>query len=444
MNEKSREVLQQAFGIQVKGLKDNKFNDTGLSIVKGLGRKLEIDVDEISLYQNGHINEDILCVCIIQQRITRYKNNDWHEYLNNITKFIKEEFNISLDDFLLKNFRLIGTLLNEEEDGTETGTSDASGGRTTAGSKKWASRNICSFFEKAYGLEKFIKRFSNFNNFSFLKTINKMTMAPNLNLGQDLWNDRSIDDILMEYIFKKHMETPYFMFLTKECELNYLPNIPALFLRGTSLFNKLITHKENKPQILISSTPDDLSNFGSETVTFQHQEVNIKQRQCIIFGGKGTPNLIHICFYNVSYENFYESLKLCNFNNIKWNKFIHLNDSILHINEDEVITSYPKFYQLLIGNSLKFKKLITNILHLESGIDHYAITTGDEHKEWLNNFPFDNENLRFKFNQENLDITFNDFFRGFVERDEHPNLEQNNGLVNDLFFYKIKQNSGTP
>ena len=133
-------------------------------------------------------------------------------------------------------------------------------------------------------------------------------MAPNLNLGQDLWNDRSIDDILMEYIFKKHMETPYFMFLTKECELNYLPNIPALFLRGTSLFNKLITHKENKPQILISSTPDDLSNFGSETVTFQHQEVNIKQRQCIIFGGKGTPNLIHICFYNVSYENFYESL----------------------------------------------------------------------------------------------------------------------------------------
>ena len=439
MNEKSREMLQQAFGIQVKGLKENKFNDTGLSIVKGLGRKLEIDVDEISLYQNGHINEDILCVCIIKQKITRYKNNDWEEYLNNITKFIKEEFDISLDDFLLKNFRLIVTLINEKEDDKKTEKEFLG----FASNLQWASRNICSFFEKAYGMEKFIKRFSNFNNFSFLKTINKMTMAPNLNLGQDLWNNRSLDNILMEYIYKKHMETPHFMFLTKECELNYLPNIPALFLNRQSLYNKLITHNENKPQILISSTPDDLSNFGSETVTFQHQEVNIKQRQCMIFGSSSRPNLIHICFYNVSYENFYESLKLCNFNNIKWNKFIHLNDSILHINEDEVITSYPKFYQLLIGNSLKFKKLITNILHLESGIDHYAITTGDEHKEWLNNFPFDNENLRFKFKRENLDITFNDFFREFVEIDEQPTLEQNNDHLNDLFFYKIKQNSGT-
>ena len=35
---------------------------------------------------------------------------------------------------------------------------------------------------------------------SFLKTINKMTMVPNLFLGEDLWNDRSLDNILMEYI----------------------------------------------------------------------------------------------------------------------------------------------------------------------------------------------------------------------------------------------------
>jgi hypothetical protein len=288
-------------------------------------------------------------------------------------------------------------------------------------------------------LEKFIKRFSNFNNFSFLKTINKMTMAPNLNLGQDLWNDRSIDDILMEYIFKKHMETPYFMFLTKECELNYLPNIPALFLEEHELLNKLLTHNENKPQILISSTIDDLSNFGADTVTLQHRKLNIRERQCVIFGSSSTPNLIHICFYNVSYEDFYESLKLCNFNNLKWNKFIHLNDSVLHINQDEVITSYPKFYQLLIDNRFKFKKLVTNVLRYDSGIDHYAITTGDEHKEWLGNFTFDNEDLRFRFKRENLDITFNDFFRGFVEIGEQPNLEQNNSLVNDLFFYSIKQ-----
>lgn len=436
MNEKSRKIYQQEFDKNVKRLKDNKFNVRLLRYVKVFGRKLKIDIDEISLYQNGHIDEDILCVCIAEQNITRYKNNDWDEYLNNITKFIREEFDISLDDFLLKNFSLLITVINEKEDDKKT-EKEFSG---FASNLQWASRNICSFFEKAHGMEKFIKRFSNFNNFSFLKTINKMTMAPNLNLGQDLWNDRSLDDILMEYIYNKHMETPHFMFLTKECELNYLPNIPAPFLDRQTL-DKLITHNENKPQILISSTTDDLSNLGGETITFP--QVNIRQRQCVIFGGRSTPNLIHICFYNISYENFYESLKLCNFNNLKWNKFIHLNDSVLHINEDEVITSYPKFYQLLIGNSLKFKKLITNILHLESGIDHYAITSGDEHKEWLNNFPFDNENLRFKFNQENLDITFNDFFRGFVEIDEHPNLEQNNGLVNDLFFYKIKQNSGT-
>jgi len=446
MNEKNREVIQQAFDTQVKRLKDNKFNDDVSKFVKALGRILKIDIDEISLYQNGHIDEDILCVCIIEQNITRYKNNDWDEYLDNITKFIREEFDISLDDFLLKNFRLLVTIINDEE---YVKKRERAVGRMGKASRafieqdlKWASQKICCFFVKAYGMEKFIKRFSNFNNFSFLKTINKMTMVPNLFLGEDLWNDRSLDNILMEYIFKKHMETPQFMFLTKECELNYLPNIPALFLDFNSL-DKMITHNENKPQILISSTTDDLSNFGAETVTFQHRQVNIRQRQCIIFGGSSTPNLIHICFYNVSYENFYESLKLCNFNNLKWNKFIHLNDSVLHINDDEVITSYPKFYQLLIGNSFKFKKLITNILHLESGIDHYAITTGDEHKEWLNNFPFDNENLRFKFNQENLDNTFNDFFRGFVEIDEHQNLEQNNGLVNDLFFYKIKQNSGT-
>lgn len=142
-------------------------------------------------------------MCIIQQRITRYKNNDWDEYLNNITKFIKEEFDISLDDFLLKNFRLIGTLLNEEEDGTEK---EKESHDWALDHLKSASKGICWFFEKAYGMEKFIKRFSNFNNFSFLKTINKMTMAPNLILGEDLWNDRSLDNILMEYIFKKYME----------------------------------------------------------------------------------------------------------------------------------------------------------------------------------------------------------------------------------------------
>ncbi len=448
MNEKSRKIYQQEFDKNVKRLKDNKFNVRLLRYVKVFGRKLKIDIDEISLYQNGHIDEDILCVCIAEQNITRYKNNDWDEYLNNITKFIREEFDISLDDFLLKNFSLLVTVINEEEyvkylemENNDIGKSEEFMARTfTFFEENFISRarNICSFFVKAYGMEKFIKRFSNFNNFSFLKTINKMTMVPNLFLGEDLWNDRSLDNIFMEYIYENHQ----FMFLTKECELNYLPNIPAPFLDRQTL-DKLITHNENKPQILISSTTDDLSNLGGETVTFQNRQLNIRQRQCIIFGGRSTPNLIHICFYNISYENFYESLKLCNFNNLKWNKFIHLNDSVLHINEDEVITSYPKFYQLLIGNSLKFKKLITNILHLESGIDHYAITSGDEHKEWLNNFPFDNENLRFKFNQENLDITFNDFFRGFVEIDEHPNLEQNNGLVNDLFFYKIKQNSGT-
>ena len=106
MNEKVREVLKKTFDIKVKELKDSKFNDMRLRWVKEIGSRLKIDSDEISLYQNGYINEDILCVCIIQQRITRYKNNDWHEYLNNITKFIKEEFNISLDDFLLKNLIL--------------------------------------------------------------------------------------------------------------------------------------------------------------------------------------------------------------------------------------------------------------------------------------------------------------------------------------------------
>ena len=433
MNEKVREVLKKTFDIKVKELKDSKFNDMRLRWVKEIGSRLKIDSDEISLYQNGYVNEDILCVCIIKQNITRYKNNDWDEYLNNITEFIKEEFDISLDEFLLKNFKLIVKLKNEEkEDVNEIENQFAS-------SINWVSRNICDFFVKSFGMEEFIKRFSNFNNLSFLKTINKMIIPPNLNLGDDLWNDRSLDNILMEYIYKKLMESPHFMFLTKECELNYLPNIPALFLEEHELLNKLLAHNENKPQILISSTMDDLSNFGSETVTLQHRKLNIRERQCVIFGSSSTPNLIHICFYNVSYEDFYESLKLCNFNNLKWNKFIHLNDSVLHTNEDDVITSYPKFYQLLIGNSLKFKKLVTNILHLESGIDHYAITTGDEHKEWLNNFPFDNENLRFKFKRENLDITFNDFFRGFVEIGEQPNLEQNNGLVNDLFFYSIKQ-----
>ena len=399
---------------------------------------LKIDKDGISLYQNGYINEDTLCIHIISYKINRFIGqtniglDKDDEYIKDITEFIKDEFDISLDEFLLKNFKLIIKLRNEEPENFKTLTTSLNPHMVNY---QEAIDQICLFFVRSFGMEEFIRRFSNFKNFSFLKTINLITIPPNLNFGRVMWNNRGLDNILMEYIYRKKLVG---RFLTKECELNYLPNIPALFLKKTAWLGNVVASNNNKPQILISSTIDDLSNFATYDVAFNYSASNIVERQCVFQYNMHTPNLIHICFYNVSYEDFYEALKLCNFNNLKWNKFIHLNDSVLHINEDEGITSYPKFYQLLIGNSLKFKNLVTNILHFDSGIDHYAITSGNEHKEWLNNFPFDNEDLRFRFKRENLDITFNDFFRRFVEIDEHPNLEQNNGLVNDLFFYKIK------
>ena len=46
MNEKNREVIQQAFDTQVKRLKDNKFNDDVSKFVKALGRNLKIDKKE--------------------------------------------------------------------------------------------------------------------------------------------------------------------------------------------------------------------------------------------------------------------------------------------------------------------------------------------------------------------------------------------------------------
>ena len=442
------------------------------SLMFGFAKQLNWDL--LDLYKNGYITADILCKAIITNK---YFNPE-----NNLAHYIETNLDVSLDDFLLQNFKLLIELVNEESehdkpskesdiqidesiDATSpiggnseiektkgfdisqlndlgigsSGTSGISG--TINNSLKpigfdnytHTGDQICDFFIKSFGMNEFIRRFSNFNSFSFLKTINRLA-SPHSDVENELWGNREIDNILIEYLVNKRLAGEY---LVKEIEYNYIPNIPTSAIqeggceRLCSLF-----FDTNKLQIIISSTTADLSALGFQA--FNHQITNIRQRHCIISSQHlVVSNIIHVCFYNVTYEGFYDSLTLSDVTNLKWNKFIHFNDPVLIAHEDEY-TTYPKFYQLLIDNRFKFKKLVTNVLRYDSGIDHYAFTHGSSHKEWLDNYPFQSEDMRLKFKRRNLDSTFNDFFRTFVEIDDQPNLGRLTDIADDLFFYNIK------
>ena len=463
---KERHILR---AIEIISSKDSSLRFYDHSLMFGFAKQLNWDV--LDLYKNGYITADILCKAIITNK---YFNPE-----NNLAHYIETNLDVSLDDFLLQNFKLLIELVNEESehdkpskesdiqidesiDATSpiggnseiektkgfdisqlndlgmasSGTSGISG--TINNSLKsivfdnyaHTGDQICDFFIKTFGMNEFIRRFSNFNSFSFLKTINRLA-SPHSDGENELWGNREIDNIFIEYLVNKRLAGN---FLVKEIEFNYIPNIPtsAIQMGGIPRLCSLIN--TNKLQIIISSTTEDLSALGSQG--FNHQITNIRQRHCIISSQHLVfSNIIHVCFYNVTYEGFYDSLTLSDVTNLKWNKFIHFNDPVLIAHEDEY-TTYPKFYQLLVDNRFKFKKLVTNVLRYDSGIDHYAFTHGSSHKEWLDNYPFQSEDMRLKFKRRNLDSTFNDFFRAFVDVDD--TLINGHDWDDDLFFYTIK------
>jgi len=418
------------------GLKEkNKFRDYNLAF--SLFRK-QLNWDVLDLYKNGFIPAEAVCRAFVSNNNSYFFNSG-----NNLVEYIEANLDVSLEEFLLQNFKLYIEQLDQEKEWTGSVSDNFEG--------CYVPYEICQTFVHNFGMDMFIERFSNFYNFSFLKTINKLS-SPQLDpfaFAFCTWNNREIDNILLEFIYNNTKERYRGgFFLSKEIEFNYLPDMPTTNGKIDFYNNIHLTAEffnSNKPQIIISSTKTDFSGVFSEM--YQNPITNrdliiIPNRRCIIT--QKQRNIIHVCFYNVSYESLFDSLTLSDVRSLKWNKFIHLDDTVLTANEDEE-TTYPKFYQLLIDNRFKFKKLVTNILQYDTGIDHFALTHDSSHKEWLDNYPFQSEEIRLKFKKLNLDSTFNDFFRDFTEIDQNrpnfKNFQIVSGLTEDnLQFYRIKQN----
>jgi len=394
-------------------------------------KSLEWDIYD--LFNNGYLSKLLFC-----KAITETKGGDFRYKLDriNLENFCEDKFGVSLDDFLLENIKKLIELKLEKsqnKDSINDKTEIEKGKFLTTESFinshiMGVGNNICLFFVNKYGMNEFIRRFSNFYDFSFLKTINILSNPTLFNNECEYWGRRDLDNILIEYIHHHKLSD---VFLLNTIEFNFIPDAQFNY----KIYNK-IKSQEHNPKIFLSTTKADLSHIGD--VSLNHRLCNITHKNCIITSS-WTNHYIHICFYNIeSSEDFFDVMTLANVENKNWDTFIHLNDEILTLDNENQNDGlkYPNFYQVLLGNRFKFKKLVSNILSYDDGIDHYAITNSTSHKEWVLNFPFKSEENRSKFKRLDLDTNFNDYFRSFVDSNERNNTEVDTVLQ----FFLINDN----
>ena len=253
---------------------------------------------------------------------------------------------------------------------------------------------LYSYFIKHYGMDEFLKTFIRTNSqIDFLSEVEEH-LSPFIEIQDPLCEDYSLGELVLRYIVENNL---IFDFLLKDFQLNLCP---ILDLNLTKLdYAKLCKNDSNLGQILISCA-EPTNNFLEYTKQHNSENILLKGRKCFIESSKDFK-FLHICFYAEDYDILYKSLVMNqNDMNIRygwfydWENFIHVkDDELIPEYEDCPDISYPTFYQCLLENPLKFKKIITPIIDINIGIDDYAFTDGESHKNWLGKFPFLDENL---------------------------------------------------